>query len=81
LFQGIDLGAQTGEAVQASELSQHGARHQVRHGPVVLPETDQPEQPSVGVPVEARSRSVRSRDREANFTDLTDSRVGGFGKR
>ena len=39
---------------------------------VVLPETDEPEEASVGVPVEARAGAVRSSDRETECSDSAD---------
>ena len=53
----------------------------MRHGPVVLPEPDEPEEPSVGVAVQTCTGAVGTRDREADFSDLPDPARGGLGKR
>ncbi len=51
------------------------------HGPVGLPQTDEPEETSVGIAIEAGAWAIRARDREPKFSDEEDParRHGGTG--
>src|ERR1700691_204419 len=75
LGQFVDLGECAGEGVDAREGSNRLRAKQVRDGPVVLPETDVPEEAAVGVEVEASPGTVRSREGESDLTDLPDAQA------
>ena len=79
VHEGVELGAQTDEMVHARELVEHRGGNEVRHDPVVLPETDEPQKSSVRVSVEARARTIRAAEGEPQLSDLTDSRRRSLG--
>jgi hypothetical protein len=78
--EGIDFVAQSSEAVLAREPAQHLGGDEMRHDPVDLPETDEPEEASVRVAIEAGAGKVRTGNREPEFSDLAHPGGLVFGK-
>ena len=77
LDQEVDLGPDPRKSARPGELPQDLRGHEMWDDPVGLPQADEPEEAAVRVAIEARARTVRTGDREADLADPADTSARG----